>query len=139
MRIAHLPGMPWIALALCALGALPSHPAAARPDEIRAGQRYYSDAERIAGFVRDLGPEKNLEEVYQNYRYFEAVYDTSERVIVFRSYLRGELECTERYRYHEDGALAERSVERPGRPPELTLWPGADNAPTGAGVESSPR
>jgi hypothetical protein len=33
------------------------------------------------GLVRDIGAERNYEEVYQRYRYYEAVYGESERVV----------------------------------------------------------
>jgi hypothetical protein len=66
------------------------------------------------------GAEKNYEEVYQAYRYYEAVYDAAERVVIFREYRRGEAIRTEEYRYGPDGALLERWVRQPGQPVEKT-------------------
>ena len=90
-------------------------PAWARPERIRAGLTYYSDTAVTAGegeaVVRDLGEEKNYEEVYQLYRYFEAVYDERGRVVHFREYLRGEVIRSEVYVWSEDGRLLDRSIE----------------------------
>jgi len=90
-------------------------PAGARPERIRAGLTYYSDTAVTGGegdaAVRDLGEEKNYEEVYQLYRYFEAVYDEKGRVVRFREYLRGEVARSEFYVWSEDGRLLDRSIE----------------------------
>lgn len=106
--------------ALAAL-LLPGMAAEARPERIRAGHSYYSDDVSIEGVVRDLAGEKNYEEVYQSYRYYEAVYDDRERVVTFKHVERGEVVREDRYRYAGDSALpVEHSVETPGRPPEST-------------------
>jgi hypothetical protein len=99
---------------LLALAA--SGPAGARPERIRPGHSYYSDEVVTQGGVRDIGAERNYEEVYERYRYYEVVYDESERVVTFKEYKRGEVVQVERYRYAPDGTLAERIVERPGEP-----------------------
>jgi hypothetical protein len=93
-----------------------AHPAAARPERIRPGHSYYSDEVVTQGLVSDIGAERNYEEVYQRYRYYEAVYDEGERVVTFKEYKRGEVIRVERYRWAADGTLAERTVERPGQP-----------------------
>lgn len=113
--------------------------ASSRPETIREGQLYYSDTERIDGLVHDLGAERNFEEVYRRYRYYEATYDGAQRVVIFRSYVRGELERTERYRYAADGSLAERVVQRAGEPPEVSRWPSPGEAPPRADDEPSAR
>lgn len=94
--------------------------ASARPEKVRAGHSYYSDSEITTDLIRDLVGEKNYEEVYQNYRYYEAVYDAEERVIRFVEYVRGDVVGTETYTYGPDGALVERVVKRPGEPAEVT-------------------
>jgi hypothetical protein len=106
-------------LALCVLVA-PVHDAGARPERIRAGHSYYSDDSVEAGLVRDIAAEKNYEEVYQLYGYYEAIYDAAGRVVTFREYKRGDPIRTEEYRYAPDGSLRERIVRRPGEPDEVT-------------------
>jgi hypothetical protein len=95
--------------------------AEARPERIRAGHPYYSDDFSLEGVVRDLAGEKNYEEVYQAYRYYEAVYDDRDRVVSFKQVERGEVVREDRYRYAGDAALpVEHIVETPGRPAEST-------------------
>jgi hypothetical protein len=94
--------------------------AAARPEKIRPGHPHYSDDYTVEGLVHDIAEERNFEEVYQNYRYFEAVYDEAGRVVVFKEYERGEVIRAEEYRYGPDGALLERIVRQPGEPTEST-------------------
>lgn len=106
-------------VAVCVIAA-PIDDAGARPEKIRAGHSYYSDDYVEAGLVRDLAEEKNYEEVYQFYGYYEAIYDEAGRVVTFREYERGEPVRTEEYRYAPDGTLRERIVKRPGEPDEVT-------------------
>jgi hypothetical protein len=106
-------------LALCVVFA-PAHDARARPETIRAGHSYYSDDYVEAGLVRDIAEEKNYEEVYQFYGFYEAIYDEAGRVVTFREYKRGDPVRTEEYRYAPDGSLLERAVRRPGEPDEIT-------------------
>lgn len=97
--------------------------AAAQPEKIRPGHSYYSDelAEPThQGLVRALGPEKNYEEVYQRYRYYELVYDQAERVVLFRQYERGERIRTEEYRYDDTGSLIQRVIAQPGKEDQIT-------------------
>ena len=124
----------WTALvALAALLAVGS--AAARPEKIRPRHSYYSDGTRVEGLVRDIGEEKNYEEVYQRYRYYEAVYDEAGRVVLFKEYVRGDLIRTEEYRYGAEGALVERIVRKAGEPPETTAF---DRAESEAESEGAP-
>jgi hypothetical protein len=95
-----------------------SSASSARPEKIRPGQSYYSDDQISEAGVRDIAAEKNYEEVYQAYRYFEVVYDEAGRVVVFKEYKRGEVVRTEEYRYGDDGNLTFRVIREPGRPPE---------------------
>ncbi len=95
--------------------------AEARPERIRAGHPYYSDDFSLEGVVRDLAGEKNYEEVYQAYRYYEAVYDDRDRVVSFKQVERGEVVREDRYRYVGDAAVpVEHIVETPGHPAETT-------------------
>ena len=106
-------------LALC-VGLAPARDVGARPEKIRAGHSYYSDDYVEAGLVRDIAAEKNYEEVYQFYGFYEAIYDARDRVVTFREYKRGDPVRTEEYRYAPDGSLLERTVRRPGKPDEVT-------------------
>ncbi len=99
---------------------LPAGTASARPERIRQGISYYSDDFVVSGLVRDLAEEKNYEEVYQFYTYYEAIYDDRERVVTFKEYERGELILTDEYRYAPSGELLERRTLRPGMPVEVT-------------------
>lgn len=92
-----------LVLALCASSA----PASARPERIRAGASYYSDELVQTGPVRDIGAERNYEEVFQLYRYYEVRYDEHERVVRCLEYERGEVIREDTYRYAEDGSLLE--------------------------------
>ncbi len=97
-------------------------PAAAgsRPEKIREGLSYYYSDEFIrSGDVRDIAEEKNYEEVYQLYTYYEAIYDAGVRVVVFKEYERGEVIREERYRYDEAGKLVEYSIAKPGKPVQV--------------------
>ena len=109
--------------------------AAARPEKLRPGHSAYSDGTRVEGLVRDIGEEKNYEEVYQRYRYYEAVYDETGRVVLFKEYVRGEVIRTEKYRYGAEGALVERVVRKVGEPPETTAF---DRAESEADSEAAP-
>lgn len=109
--------------------------AAARPEKVRPDHSYYSDDETATGLVHDLVGEMNYEEVYQFYRYYEAVYDEEERVVRFVEYVRGDVVRVERYTYGPDGSLLERVVDRPGQPPEVTI---PDRSSTTAPGEPTP-
>ena len=105
--------------------ALPSL-AWARPESIRAGISYYSDELVEDGPVRDIGAERNYEEVFKLYTYYEVLYDTSERVISCLEYKRGEVTRTDHYRYAEDGTLTKHLIEVPGKPAESVPLPGQE-------------
>jgi hypothetical protein len=107
-------------LLVCLFSAALSISASARPERIRAGYSYYSDGYSVQGAIYDLAEEKNYEEVYQSYRYYEARYDEAGRVVRFVEYVRGEMARTEEYRYGDAGALIERIVRRPGKEAEIT-------------------
>jgi hypothetical protein len=104
---------------LLTLAFLPTT-ADARPEKIRPGMPYYSDDYVEAKGVRDIGAEKNYEEVYQNYTYYEAIYDDDERVVTFIEYERGDEIHREAYMYGPDGTLLTRSLKLPGAPPKVT-------------------
>ena len=92
----------WLALLLMGSASL----AYSRPEVIRADVPYYSDDYIQQGVVRDIESEKNYEEIYQFYTYYEVIYDSSERVKVFREYKKGNIIHEERYQYNKD------SIER---------------------------
>ena len=73
-----------------------------RPEVIRADVPYYSDDYVEQGVVRDIEVEKNYEEIYQFYTYYEVIYDSLERVKVFKEYKKGELIHEEHYQYDND-------------------------------------
>ena len=108
--------------------------ATARPEKIRPGHSYYSDDARVEGLVRDIGEDKNYEEVYQRYRYYEAVYDEAGRVVLFKEYVRGDLIRTEEYRYGTEGTLVERVVRKAGEPPETTAVDRAESEANSEGA-----
>jgi hypothetical protein len=98
-----------LVLALCALPTL----ASARPERIRPGVSYYSDELIETGPVRDIGTERNYEEVFKLYRYYEVLYDESERVVRCLEYKRGEVIREDTYRYAPDGSLLEHVSDPP--------------------------
>jgi len=105
--------------------ALPSL-AWARPEVIRADTSYYSDELVENGPVRDIGTERNYEEVFKLYTYYEVVYDTGKRVIRCLEYKRGDVIRTDHYRYAEDGTLTKHLIEVPGKPAESVPLPGSN-------------
>ncbi len=90
----------------------------ARPERIVPNQPYYADEFAMEGEIAELGEERNFEEVFKNYEYYEAIYDERERPILFRAYRRGEILWTERYHYDEQGKLIKKEIIRQGKPPE---------------------
>ena len=103
------PAAACIAVAMVLLG-LASWQAVARPQVMRPGVSFYSDEYVEKDGVFDIGPEKNYEEVYNNYAYYETVYDTAGRVIKFVEYVRGEVERVEHYLYSAEGEPVEKTV-----------------------------
>jgi hypothetical protein len=121
----------FVALGVAGLGL--ALDASSEQREIRPGDSYYSDelAEPTnRGLVRVLGPEKNYEEVFQFYTYYEVVYGEGERAVLFREYKRGEVIRTEEYRYDDSGSLTMRIVARPGEEDEVTVVEAAESATT---------
>ncbi len=92
----------------------------ARPEKIQPGVSYYSDDSVANGLVHDIAQEKNYEEVYQFYTYYEAIYDEKQRVVVFIEYKRGDVLRRDEYVYDDAGALMTRTSKRPGKEPEVT-------------------
>ncbi len=94
----------------------------ARPEVIKEGISYYADEDIQTGAVRDLVDEKNIEEVYQFYTYFEAIYDHLDRVTVFKEYKRGAVIQEEHYSYNGKNATpSKKTVLIPGKTPEVTF------------------
>lgn len=74
-----------------------------RPYEIKAGVSYYSDEFFVTDGISELGEEKNFEEVYQYYNYYEAIFDGAERIVTFKAYKQGALDFSEIYFYDNAG------------------------------------
>ncbi|MDP6980372.1 MAG: hypothetical protein QF570_17530 [Myxococcota bacterium] len=100
----------------------------ARPEKIEPGVPYYSDDFVTDGLVHDIAQEKNYEEVYQFYTYYEVIYDEKQRVVVFTEYKRGDVLRRDEYAYDAAGNLATRTTKRPGQEPEV-IRPGGDAQP----------
>lgn len=81
------------------------------PYEIKADIPYYSDEYTTNNGVSELGEEKNYEEVYQNYNYYEAIFDSEKRMVVFNAYERGDIEFSESYHYDDEGRLIKKVVK----------------------------
>ncbi|MBE9537171.1 MAG: hypothetical protein IMF07_08325 [Proteobacteria bacterium] len=102
--------------------------AIASPEVIKPGTLYYADEYEIKDNIAHLGAEKNYEEVFKNYNYYEAAYDDQKRLILFRAYKNGEIEWEERYSYHPNGrGLASRKTTRSGKPEHLDKFPPMEN------------
>ncbi len=85
----------------------------ARPEIMQEGISYYSNEYFQEGEVKDLVAERNYEEVYQFYTYYEVVYDSAGRVKVFMEYKQGEVILEEHYQYNDQGALVKKDVLTP--------------------------
>ena len=116
-----------VSLIFCLLLAAPA--AQSRPEVIRPGMKYYSNEYFAEGLVKDLESEKNYEEIYQHYTYYEAVYDSQGRVTVFKEYKQGAVILEERYRYDSDSEGVERTVLVPGKPPQVTRSQNLESKP----------
>ena len=97
----------------------PPH-ALSRPEKVREGISYYSNDYIQMEEVRDLADDKNLEEVYQFYSYYEASYDARGRVIVFKEYKKGKVIHEEQYIYNDEGDTpGTKTVLVPGKEPQV--------------------
>ena len=81
------------------------------PYEIKPGIPYYSDEYTTNNGVSELGEEKNYEEVYQNYNYYEAIFDSQQRIKIFNAYKRGDVEFSESYFYDDQGRPVKKVVK----------------------------
>ncbi|MFK5969802.1 MAG: hypothetical protein QM487_06740 [Candidatus Marithrix sp.] len=75
----------------------------ARPEIIKEGVIYYSDESFQTGIVKDIIAEKNYEEIYQFYTYYEVSYDVERRVKIFKEYKKDKVIFEEHYQYANDG------------------------------------
>jgi len=87
-----------------------------RPEKIKPNISYYAEEFTIKGNIAELGEERNYEEVFKNYEYFETIYDEQERPSIFRAYKRGEITRTERYFYNSNGELVKKEIAEQGKP-----------------------
>jgi hypothetical protein len=124
MRIATYVDRVVLLVFFCIVGVGIPLDASSQLAKIRPDHSYYSDelAEPTnQGLVRAIGAEKNYEEIYQFYTYYEVVYDGGGRVVLFREYKRGEVTRIEKYRYDDSGSLVMRVVSQPGEEDEATM------------------
>ena len=94
----------------------------ARPEKITPGLSYFAEDYVTTGNISEITVEKNFEEVFKNYEYFESVYDDNKKVKIFRAYKRGDVILTEHYSYGPDGRLKEKKIEREGKPAETVTF-----------------
>jgi len=73
------------------------------PENIKPGVIYYSDEIDEDSEIMDLIDEKNYEEVYRNYTYYEAVYNDHKKLQNLKEFKRGELLWMEIYHYDAQG------------------------------------
>ncbi len=99
----------WLILVL----ALPGTVCAGKfePYEIQADISYYSDEYSTTDGRSELGEEKNFEEVWQNYNYYEAVFDSLARMVIFKAYKQGSVEFSETYYYEDSDKPVKKVIE----------------------------
>ena len=100
-------------LSICIILATPAalYAGEFEPYEIKAGMSYYSDEYSSNNGLSELGEEKNYEEVYQYYNYYEAVFDSQEHIVIFKAYKQGVVEFSETYFYDEDGKRIKKEIK----------------------------
>lgn len=82
-----------------------------KPYEIKAGISYYSNEYSTNNGLSELGEEKNLEEVYQNYNYYEAIFDEQGNIVTFKAYKQGVIEFSETYSYDNNGRPIKKVIK----------------------------
>ncbi len=82
------------------------------PYEMKADIPYYSDEYASNNGLSELGEEKNYEEVYQYYNYYEAIFDANKRMVIFNAYERGDIDFSETYYYDGDGRPVKKVVKK---------------------------
>ncbi|MDT8317827.1 MAG: hypothetical protein RQ824_07540 [bacterium] len=82
----------------------------ARPERIKPGLSYFSEGYTTENNLSDIAEEKNYEEVFKNYEFYEAVYDDKKRVKIFKAYKRGDLVSKEEYFYASNNRLVKKVV-----------------------------
>ncbi len=87
----------------------------ANPENIKPGSSYFSDDYSVKGKISQLGEEKNFEEIFKNYEYYEAIYDERGRISIFKIYKRGEVILTEEYSYNPDGKSGKKKIVEEGK------------------------
>lgn len=89
------------------------------PEKVRPHHSYYSDDFSRTGEIAELAEEKNYEEVYQFYNYYEAIYNEQKRVISFKAYKQGDIEWQEQYFYDNTGKLVKKIVDKTDQPQQI--------------------
>jgi len=90
--------------------------APARPEKVKPGLTYHAEDYVVQGETKELTQEKNYEEVYRNYEYFEAKYNKNAQIIEMKAVKRGETNWIERYYYNAEGELVKKEVFKPYAP-----------------------
>ncbi|MDH4246811.1 MAG: hypothetical protein OEW39_03240 [Deltaproteobacteria bacterium] len=93
----------------------------ARPERIVPGDAYFSQTYTEMAGVSELGVQRNYEEVYMLYTYYEGVYDAKLRMERFRAFERGQVIWEERYYYPPDGAPPYKERTVAGQAPKRIL------------------
>ena len=112
----------WIALLLCVLSVSATPALADGPDcvpEVQAGRPYYYETFSSDAKPWQPPPERNLEEVYQRYEYFEVHYADGGRRLRVRRYLRGKPEPPQEFVLGADCTLHPAAASRPEDPAAL--------------------
>jgi len=93
----------------------------ARPERIVPGDAYFSQTYTVRAGVSELGVQRNYEEVYMLYTYYEGVYDAKLRMERFRAFERGQVIWEERYFYPPDGSPPYKERTVAGQTPKRIL------------------
>ena len=93
--------------------------ALSRPEIIKPGLSYYADDFTTEDNISELGEEKNYEEVFKNYEYYEATYNKQKRPAMFRIYKKGKIILTEHYFYNGEGKLVKKEILKGDEPAEV--------------------
>ncbi len=96
-----------------------SSDAISRPENIKPDLSYYADDYTFKENIAELGEEKNYEEVFKNYEYYETIYDEERRPLLFRAYKRGDIIWTEHYFYGDNGKLIKKEITKHGKPEKI--------------------
>lgn len=86
---------------------------AASTHTFEPGIPYYFDELNSESVPWQPGPERNLEEVFKNYQYFEMVFDDDGRIFTARRYIKGTIHDEQRFRVLDTGGLQALDADAP--------------------------